>query len=101
MFGWFKSKELVTVVSKEKDVQVLIINNARVTTIWSGSPDSWSPHRIDFVYKGVEYNLVGAWLLKQVCRAYTNRKEGDEIYFSAVLTIKGTTIISVNLPETM
>lgn len=97
MFGWFKSKELVTVVPKEKDVQVLVVNNARVTYIWSGSPDSWSPHSIDFVYKGVEHSLAGARLLKQVCRAYSNRKEGDEIYFSAVLTIRGNTITRVSL----
>ena len=101
MFGWFKSKELVTVIPKEKDVRVLVVNNALVKDIWSGSPDSWSPYRIDFTYKGDAYNLAGAWLLKQVCRAYSNRKEGDEIYFSTVLTIKGNTIISVNLPKTM
>jgi hypothetical protein len=97
MFGWFRSPEFVTVVPKEKDFEVLVVNNARVTDILSGSPDSWSPHRIDFVYKGVEHSLAGARLLKQVCRAYTNRKEGDEIYFSAVLTIRGNTITRVSL----
>jgi hypothetical protein len=95
MFGWLKSKELVTVVSKEKDIQVLVVNNARVRKIWS------TDHMIEFEYEEKDYGLKGAHLLKQVCRAYYKANEGDEIYFSAVLTIKGNKIISVNRPETM
>lgn len=95
MFGWFKSKELVTVVRDEPDVTKLTVNNALVKMVWSNNSESWSPSSIDFIYKDQEYSFSGAWLLKNVCKAVLNRQEGEKIYFSAVLTIKGNSIVKV------
>lgn len=97
MFGWFKSKERVTVVRVEPDVTKLTVEDALVKMVWSGSPDSWSPHTIDFIYKDQEYKLSGAWLLKNVCKTWRNRNSTkEEVYFSAVLTIKDKQIIKVD-----
>jgi hypothetical protein len=97
MFGWFKSKEIVTVVpAEDPEISVLTVRNALVKMIWSDSPDSFYPNVIEFEWNRQGYKLASNGLLKNVYQAWARKKESEEVYFSAVLTIKGNQIIKVD-----
>jgi len=100
MFGWFKSKEKVTVVpAEDSETNVLTVRNALVLGVGSIGPDPWTPHRIDFEWREKLYSLTGAGLLKNVCEAVSKCNKGDKVYFSAVLTIEGNEIVKVDYPD--
>src|SRR5574340_1613873 len=89
MFG--KSKEIIRLGNSAPRVNIMIINNALVTVIYSGARDTYLPYSIVFYVLGVKHEFTGARLLKSVCKQWN--KDEHDIFFTAILVVENLDFI--------